>query len=60
MNREARPVAVPEECEGLEVVIPNRVQNVNMESRMLRTTTEGGSDHWKPLSQESLQIHSTS
>ena len=61
LNREtAGPVAVPEGCEGLEVVIPNRVQNVNMESRMLRTTVEGGSNHGKPLSQEALQIHPTS
>ena len=61
LNRgKAGPVAVPEEWEGLEVVVPNRVQNVNMESRMLRTTVEGGSNHGKPLSQESLQIHSTS
>ena len=49
MNRgEAGPVAVPEGCEGLEVVIPNRVQNVNMESRMLRATVEGSSNHGKP------------
>ena len=27
----AGPVAVPERCEGLEVVVPNSVQNVNME-----------------------------
>ena len=61
LNREtAGPVAVPEGCEGLEVVIPNRVQNVDMESRMLRATVEGGSNHGKPLSQELLQIHSTS
>ena len=60
-NREtAGPVAVPEGCEGLEVVIPNRVQNVNMKSRMLRTTVEGGHNHGKPPSQESLPIHSTS
>ena len=61
LNREtAGPVAVPEGCEGLEVVIPNRVQNVNMKSRMLRTTVEGGHNHGKPPSQESLPIHSTS
>ena len=59
-NREARTVAVPGGCEGLKVVIPNRVQNVNMESRMLKTMVEGGRNHGKPLSQESLQIHSTS
>ena len=60
LNREtAGPVAVPEGCEGLEVVIPNRVQNVNMKSRMLRTTVEGGHNHGKPPSQESLPTHST-
>ena len=61
LNRgEAGPVAVPEKCEGLEVVVPNSVQNVNMESRMLRATVEGSSNHGKPPSPKLRQIHSTS
>ena len=61
LNREtAGPVAVPEGWEGLDVAIPNRVQNVNMKSRMLRTTVEGGHNHGKPPSPKLRQIHSTS
>ena len=52
LNRGVGPVAVPEGCEGLEVVISNRVQSVDVESRVLRATVEGDSDHGKTLSQE--------
>ena len=53
LNRgKAGPVAVPEGCEGLEVVICNKVQSVDVESRVLRTTVEGDSNHGKTLSQE--------
>ena len=51
LNRGVGPVAVPEGCEGLEVVIPN-VQSVDVESKVLRATVEGGSNHGKTLSQE--------
>ena len=54
-NREARTVAVPGGCEGLEVVIRNKVQSVNVESRR---TVEGDSNHGKSLSQELQPIHS--
>ena len=43
---------MPEGCEGLEVVVSNRVQSVDVESRVLRATVEGGSNHGKTLSQE--------
>ena len=59
-NREARTVAVPGGCEGLEVVIRNKVQSVDVESRMLRATVEGDSNHGKTLSQELQPTHSTS
>ena len=52
LNRGVVPVAVPEGCEGLEVVISNRVQSVDVESKVLRETVEGGSNHGKTLSQE--------
>ena len=52
MNRGAGPAAVPEGCEGLEVVVSNRVQSVNVESKVLRATVEGGNNHGKTLSQE--------
>ena len=51
LNRGVGPVAVPEGCEGFEVVISNRVQSVDVESRVLRVTVEGGSNHGKTLSQ---------
>ena len=52
LNRGTRPVAVPEEGEGLEVVISNRVQSVSVGSKVLRVTVEGGKNHGKTLSQE--------
>ena len=51
MNRGVGPVAVPEGWEGLEVVTSNRVQSVDVESRVLRATVEGGSNYGKTLSQ---------
>lgn len=50
-------MAVPGGCEGLKVVIPNRVQSVDVESRVLRATVEGDSNNGKTLSQELQRIH---
>ena len=60
LNRRAGPVAVPGGCEGLKVVSPNRVQSVDVESRVLKATVEADSHSRKTLSQELQRIYFTS
>ena len=52
-------MAVPGECEGLKVVIHTKVQGVNMESRVLKSTVEIDIHNGKTLSQELQKIHVT-
>ena len=59
LNLEAEPVAVPGECEGLKVVIHTKVQGVNVESRVLKSTVEIDIHNGKTLSQELQRIHFT-
>ena len=59
MNLEAEPVAVPGECEGLKVVIRNKVQSVDGESRVLKSTVEIDIHNGKTLPQELQRIHFT-
>ena len=40
LNLEAEPVAVPGECEGLKVAIHTKVQGLDAESRVLKSTVE--------------------
>ena len=51
LSVEAGPVAVPDECEDPKVFIHNKVKDGDVESRVLRATVEGGSNHGKTLSQ---------
>ena len=50
-------MAVPGGCEGLKEVIHNRVQSVDVESRVLKSTVEVNIHNGKTLSQELQRIH---
>ena len=52
-------MAVPGECEGLKVVIQTKVQSVDVESRVLKSTVEIDIHNGKTLSQELQRIHFT-
>ena len=52
-------MAVPGECEGLKVTIHNKVQSVDVESRVLKSTVEIDIHNGKTRSQELQGIHFT-